>query len=224
MQAEADSRLSVGHSPGFVAAWRAVFCDVYRWRRDGRFAVVPQLFGAPVFAYLPGLDYADLNATEARVLAREMSGRSFNIRALAPEGEPLSGAPAGRSRTRPSTSSSSTATTSNTTSATAGTPSPPCSSSSTCSPSPCTPPATSPKPSGSRAPAAARHPLPPVRAPANPHRIPGVPLLERAHDPARHRRHRRAAALISARPAPDTTNENHHSNQNPRHQQSKNPK
>ena len=95
MQAEADSRLSVGHSPGFVAAWRSVFCDVYRWRQDGRFAVVPQLFGAPVFSYLPGLNYADLNATEARLLAREMSGRSFNIRALtAPEGEPPPGAPA----------------------------------------------------------------------------------------------------------------------------------
>ena len=94
MRAEVESRMTVCHGPGFVAAWRSAFCDVYRWRRDGRFAVVPQLFGAPVFAYLPGLNYADLNATEARVLAREMSGRSFNIRALAPEGEPLSGAPA----------------------------------------------------------------------------------------------------------------------------------
>ncbi len=35
-----------GRSPGFVAAWRAAFRDVRRWRRDGRFAVVPQLFGA----------------------------------------------------------------------------------------------------------------------------------------------------------------------------------
>ena len=95
MQAEADSRLSVGHSPGFVAAWRAAFCDVYRWRREGRFTVVPQLIGAPVFAYLPGLDYTDLNATEARVLAREVADRSFNIRALAaPEGEPPPDTPA----------------------------------------------------------------------------------------------------------------------------------
>ena len=62
----------------------------------------------------------------------------------------LAPAPAGRSGARPSTSSSSTATTSSTTSATAGTPSPACSSSSTCSPSACTPPANSPKPSGSR--------------------------------------------------------------------------
>ncbi len=95
MQAEADNHLGAGHSPGFVAAWRSVFCDVYRWRRDGRFAVVPQLFGAPVFSYLPGLNYADLNATEARTLAREMAGRSFNVRALAaPEGEPPPCAPA----------------------------------------------------------------------------------------------------------------------------------
>ncbi len=95
MQAEAGSRLSVGHSPGFVAAWRSVFCDVYRWRQDGCFAVVPQLFGAPVFAYLPGLNYADLNATEAQALAREMAGCSFNIRALTvPEGEPPPNAPA----------------------------------------------------------------------------------------------------------------------------------
>ncbi len=90
-----DSRLIAGHTPDFVAAWRSAFCDVYRWRQEGRFAVVPQLFGAPVFSYLPGLSYADLNATEARVLAREMAGRSFNIRALAaPEGDPPPGAPA----------------------------------------------------------------------------------------------------------------------------------
>ena len=92
---QTDSRLIAGHTPDFVAAWRSAFCDVYRWRQEGRFAVVPQLFGAPVFSYLPGLSYADLNATEARVLAREMAGRSFNIRALAaPEGEPPPGAPA----------------------------------------------------------------------------------------------------------------------------------
>ncbi len=95
MQAEAGSRLSAGHSPGFVAAWRAAFCDVYRWRRDGRFAVVPRLLGGRVFAYLPGLNYADLNAAEARALAREAAGRPFNIRALAaPEGELPPGAPA----------------------------------------------------------------------------------------------------------------------------------
>lgn len=87
--------LAAGHSPGFVAAWRSVFCDVYRWRRDGRFAVVPQLFRAPVLAYLPGLNYADLDAAEARALARETAGRPFNVRALAAaEGEPPPGAPA----------------------------------------------------------------------------------------------------------------------------------
>ena len=42
MQAEADSRLTVGDGPGFAAVWRVAFCDVCRWRRDGRFAVVPQ--------------------------------------------------------------------------------------------------------------------------------------------------------------------------------------
>ena len=47
--------LSVRHSPDFVAAWRSVFCIVYRWRQDGgRFAMVPSLLGSPVFAYLPG--------------------------------------------------------------------------------------------------------------------------------------------------------------------------
>ena len=89
------SRLIAGHSPDFVAAWRSVFCDVYRWRREGRFAVVPSLPGTPVFAYLPGLNYSDLDAARARELAREMAGRSFNIRALkAPHGEPPPGAPA----------------------------------------------------------------------------------------------------------------------------------
>ena len=89
-----DGRLNAGHSPEFVAAWRGVFCDVYRWRQDGRFAVVPSLLGAPTFAYLPGLDYADLNVSEAQELAREMAGRSFNIRTLTlPRGEPPPGSP-----------------------------------------------------------------------------------------------------------------------------------
>ena len=46
-------------------------------------------------------------------------------------------------------------------------------------------------------PAAARHPLPPVRAPAHRHRIPGVHLVDRAHDPARHRRTCGTASLTS---------------------------
>lgn len=84
-----DGRLITGHSPDFVVAWREVFCDVYRWRQEGRFAVVPSLLGAPTFAYLPGLDYSDLNVFEAQDLAREMAGRSFNIRTLMePQGEP----------------------------------------------------------------------------------------------------------------------------------------
>lgn len=84
-----DGRLIVGHSPDFVAAWRGAFCDVYRWRREDRFAVVPSLLGAPTFAYLPGLDYCDLNAADAGELARETCGHPFNIRALmAPQGEP----------------------------------------------------------------------------------------------------------------------------------------
>ena len=87
--------LLAGHSPDFVAAWRSVFCGVYRWRREGRFAVVPSLLGAPVFAYLPGLDYTDLNAAAARELAREMAGRAFNVRALTSAGEePPAGSPA----------------------------------------------------------------------------------------------------------------------------------
>ena len=91
----AGGRLLAGHSPDFVAAWRSVFCGVYRWRREGRFAVVPSLPGASVFAYLPGLDYTDLNAADARELAREMAGRAFNVRALTVAGEePPAGSPA----------------------------------------------------------------------------------------------------------------------------------
>ena len=91
----AGGRLIAGHSPDFVAAWRSVFCGVYRWRREGRFAVVPSFLGAPVFACLPGLDYTDLNAADARELAREMAGRAFNVRALTAAGEePPAGSPA----------------------------------------------------------------------------------------------------------------------------------
>ena len=91
----AGGRLIAGHSPDFVAAWRSVFCGVYRWRREGRFAVVPSLPGSSVFACLPGLDYTDLNAADARELAREMAGRAFNVRALTAAGEqPPAGSPA----------------------------------------------------------------------------------------------------------------------------------
>ena len=91
----ASNRLTTGHSAAFVAAWRAVFCRVFRWRQADRFAVVPSLRGRPVLAYLPGLDYSDLNAAEARQLAREAAGHPYNIRSLsAHEGEPPSGAPA----------------------------------------------------------------------------------------------------------------------------------
>lgn len=82
------------HSPSFVAAWRSVYCDVYRWRRQGRFAVVPSLVGGPVLGYLPGLSYSDLDPVEARELAREVGRRAYNIRALAaPAGPPTAGAP-----------------------------------------------------------------------------------------------------------------------------------
>ena len=91
----ASNRLTTGHSAAFVAAWRAVFCRVFRWRQADRFAVVPSLRGRPVLAYLPGLDYSDLNAADALLLAREAAGHPYNIRSLsAHEGEPPSGAPA----------------------------------------------------------------------------------------------------------------------------------
>ena len=73
-------RAPAGHGAEFVAAWREVYCSVYRWRREGRFAVVPSLLGRPVFSCLPGLAYTDLAPAEAEALAREMRGRAFNIR------------------------------------------------------------------------------------------------------------------------------------------------
>ena len=83
------------HSPAFVAMWRSVFCDVYRWPQEGRFAVVPSLVGAPVLAYLPGLNYTDLSTGEAHDLSEQMTGRSYNIRALtATQGTLRPGAPA----------------------------------------------------------------------------------------------------------------------------------
>ena len=90
-----SDHLLAGHSAAFVASWRAMICRVFRWRQEGQFAIVPSLLGRPVFAYLPGLDYSDLNAAEARQLARQVADRPHNIRSLsAYEGEPPSGAPA----------------------------------------------------------------------------------------------------------------------------------
>ena len=92
-----DRRLTLRHSADFAAAWRSAWCGVYRWRRAGRFAVVPALAGRPVYAYLPGLNYSDLDAAAAQELAREVPNRPFNIRVLAapcPEGALGPGAPA----------------------------------------------------------------------------------------------------------------------------------
>ena len=90
-----SDHLIAGHSADFVATWRSVICRTFRWRQEGPFAVVPSLLGRPALAYLPGLDYSDLTAPEARQLAREVAGRPHNIRALSvPEGELPSGAPA----------------------------------------------------------------------------------------------------------------------------------
>ena len=87
-------RLLAVHSPDYVETWRSVVCDVYGWRRQGRFAVVPSLLQAPTFVCVPGLDYTDLNAADARELAHEMAGRAFNVRALtASDDQPTPGAP-----------------------------------------------------------------------------------------------------------------------------------
>lgn len=83
------------HSPGFVAAWRAIYCGVYRWRSEGRWAVVPSPLGRPTWAYVPGLNSSDLDRSGAEALAREAKGRAYNIRVLgAPtEGDPPPGSP-----------------------------------------------------------------------------------------------------------------------------------
>lgn len=101
-----DGRVSVGGggcpesllrrlSPEFVAAWRDVYCGVYRWRREGKWAVVPSLFGRPTYSYVPGLNSSDLDPAEAEALAREVGGRAYNIRVLgAPTAvEPPPGSP-----------------------------------------------------------------------------------------------------------------------------------
>ena len=74
--------LATPHSAGFVAGWRAVWCSVFGWRCEGRFAAVPTLLGSRTLAYLPGLSYSDLAGGEAKQLAQEAQGRSFNIRVL----------------------------------------------------------------------------------------------------------------------------------------------
>lgn len=84
------------HSPEFVAAWREIYCGVYRWRNEGGWAVVPSLFGRPTYSYLPGLNSSDLDPGEAAALAREAKGRAYNIRVLgggAVAGDPPSGSP-----------------------------------------------------------------------------------------------------------------------------------
>lgn len=78
------------HSPEFVAAWREIYCAVYRWRREGKWAVVPSLFGRSTLSYVPGLNSTDLVRSDAEALAREAEGRTYNIRVL---GAPIAGDP-----------------------------------------------------------------------------------------------------------------------------------
>ena len=90
--------LSLRHRAEFVAGWGAAYRRVYRWRRDGRFSLVPSLFHAPVRSYLPGLAYSDLEVEEARALALGIGeGRGgFHLRVLdrpEPEESLPSGAP-----------------------------------------------------------------------------------------------------------------------------------
>ena len=80
--------------PDFVSTWRSVYARVYRWRQEGRFAVVPSLFRSPVLSYLPGLNYSDLEIAEAEALSRELGGRRFHIRVLG-EGTPEESLPDG---------------------------------------------------------------------------------------------------------------------------------
>lgn len=89
-------RAPAGHGAEFVAAWREIYCSVYRWRQEGPFAVVPSLLGRPVFSYLPGLGYTDLGPAEAEALAREVKGRAFNIRVLGPLGRDAARGPESR--------------------------------------------------------------------------------------------------------------------------------
>lgn len=93
---EGKGRLSLRLGADFVSAWRAVYCDAYRWRREGRFAVVPSLLGSPALSYLPGLDHSDLEVAEARALSRELAGRRHLLRVLGaplPEDSLAPGAP-----------------------------------------------------------------------------------------------------------------------------------
>lgn len=83
----ADSRRDGGilrrrHGSGFVSAWGAIYRAAYRWRREGRFTLVPSLLGSPVLSYLPGLDHSDLGVDEARALSRELAGRRHFLRVL----------------------------------------------------------------------------------------------------------------------------------------------
>lgn len=93
---EGGGGLALRHSPGFVSTWRSVYCAAYRWRREGRFAVVPALFGSSVLSYLPGLDHSDLEVAEASALSRELAGRRHSLRVLGapvPEESLAPGAP-----------------------------------------------------------------------------------------------------------------------------------
>lgn len=51
---------------------------------------MPSLFGRPTYSYVPGLNSTDLVRSDAEALAREVKGRTYNIRVL---GAPTAGDP-----------------------------------------------------------------------------------------------------------------------------------
>ena len=95
--AMADDLYHIRFSSEFVAAWRDLVSNVFRWRVDEGFCIVPRPGGFPrVATHVPLLSYSDLNLAGAQALLMRVPRTRFLVKVLpdaSETGPPRSGEP-----------------------------------------------------------------------------------------------------------------------------------
>lgn len=69
----------------FVERWGDAFAEFYRYKREGKFIIVPSLSGKKTYSYVPGMSYTDRKANECFDLLRSVEGKAYTIRTIDPE-------------------------------------------------------------------------------------------------------------------------------------------
>ncbi|MCK9372244.1 MAG: peptidoglycan bridge formation glycyltransferase FemA/FemB family protein [Sulfuricurvum sp.] len=69
----------------FVERWGDAFAEFYRYKKEGKFYIVPSLSGKKTYSYVPGLTYTDRNAHACFDLLSFVEGKSYTIRTIDPD-------------------------------------------------------------------------------------------------------------------------------------------